>query len=90
MCCYRVTHNIKSRSDITDAPIPIINHNDLVFINGEIAYEKQRNGDKFVSVPHILAKKVVHMENNNHNSDDLEQLFTGKNAMFSLSYVCIS
>lgn len=71
-----MTHNIKSRSDITITPFPALKENDLVHINGEIAYERQPNGDKFVSVPHILARNIVQM-NNENKSDDLEQLFTG-------------
>ncbi|XP_055305387.1 uncharacterized protein LOC129570041 [Sitodiplosis mosellana] len=66
-----VLHNIKARNDSIE--VPKLTDNDLVYVNGEIVYENEPNGEKFISVPHILAKKIVHMENDN-KSDDLEQL----------------
>lgn len=74
-CEYRrVTHNIKAQNDSIE--VPNLTDNDLVYVNGEIVYEKEPNGEKFISVPHILAKKILRMENNN-KSDDLEQLAKG-------------
>lgn len=78
-----VTHNIKAKHDIVATPI--INDNDLVYITGEIAYERCPDGEKSVSVPHIFAKQIVRMENNNE-SDSLAQLEKG--IIFFLHFKC--
>lgn len=53
-----------------------LTNQDLVYITGEIQYERIENGDSFVSVPSILANKILRMENDNE-TDDLEQLEKG-------------
>lgn len=47
-----------------------------MLVTGEIVYEKEPNGEKFVSVPHILAKNISRLKNDN-KSDDIEQLAEG-------------
>lgn len=71
---FSVTHKIKAKND--SIVIPKLTDNDLVYVTGEIHYEKQPNGDKFVSVPNIFAKQILRMENH-HKSDDIEQLAKG-------------
>lgn len=53
-----------------------LTNQDLVYITGEIHYKRIENGDSFVSVPSILANKILRMENDNE-TDDLEQLEKG-------------
>lgn len=72
---------------------------DLVYITGEIQYNRIENGDSFVSVPSILANKILRMENDN-KADDLEQLekgvlninnkfnFISKNKLYTIVYIC--
>lgn len=69
----RISHNIKAK---TDSPLPELNENSLVYINGEIAYEKYTEGEKDYSIPRILTKQVIRLDNNKETAD-LEQLFKG-------------
>lgn len=71
---FSVTHNIKTKQDLIE--IPHLNDNDIVYVTGEIGYEKILNGEKKVSVPHIFAKQIIRMENNNE-TDSLEMLEKG-------------
>lgn len=56
---------------------PLLRENDLVYINGEIAYERFTSGSETISSPQIFAKKVYRLENNSDPAD-LEQLHKGK------------
>lgn len=72
---------------------------DIVYITGEIQYNRIENGGSFVSVPSILANKILRMENDN-KADDLEQLkkgvlnvnnkfnFISKNKLYTIVYIC--
>lgn len=79
---FRVTHNIKVRQDIVETPT--ISDNDLVYVTGEIAYERYPNGQKMVSIPHIFAKRIVRLENDN-DPESLGQLEKGRISMTQIS-----
>lgn len=70
----RVTHNIKAKRG--EIEIPKLTDWDLVYVTGEIQYLRYPNGKSFVSIPHVSAKKVIRMENENE-CDDLEHLEKG-------------
>lgn len=55
---------------------PSLDENDLVYINGEIVYERIKSGTETISTPHIFAKKIYRLENNS-DPTDLEQLHKG-------------
>lgn len=77
-----VTHNIKAKRDIVETPK--LTDNDIVYITGEIAYEKIPNGQKTVSIPHIFAKQIIRMENDN-DGESLELLEKGRIFMNQIS-----
>lgn len=78
---FSVTHSIELKKGITEAPIPQLNDRDLVYITGEIQYQRYPNGKSFVSIPKILGKRVLRMETES-DADDLEQLEKGNQLCF--------
>lgn len=68
-------HNVKVNRSLIASPS--LDENDLVYINGEIAYERITSGTETISTPQIFAKKVYRLENNSDPAD-LEQLHKGK------------
>lgn len=69
-----VMHNIKVNRNLIRRPS--LDEDDLVYINGEIAYERFTSGSERVSTPHIFANKVYRLENNS-DPTDLELLHKG-------------
>lgn len=80
---FSVIHSIELKKGVTEAPIPQLNDRDLVYITGEIQYRRFPNGKSFVSIPKILGKKVLRMENES-DADDLERLEKGSQLRFLL------
>lgn len=68
-------HNVKINRNLIEPPS--LKENDLVYINGEIAYERFTSGTETISSPHIFAKTVYRLENES-DPTDLEQLHKGK------------
>lgn len=62
------------KNDVIETPKLV--ENDLVYVTGEIAYQKISDEDKSVSVPNIFAKQILRLENCNR-SKDLEMLAKG-------------
>lgn len=78
---FSVWHNVKINRNLIESPS--IQTNDLVYISGEIAYERFTSGAETISSPHIFAKKVHRLENMSDPAD-LEQLHKGKIEVFLL------
>lgn len=74
-------HNIKVNRDLIERPS--LSENDLVYINGEIVYERFTRDSENLSTPHIFAKKIHRLENNS-DPMDLEQLHKGTAFLFKL------
>lgn len=56
---------------------PPLQENDLVYVSGEIAYERVTCGQENISIPQIFVKKILQLENKS-DPTDLEQLHKGK------------
>lgn len=70
-----VTHGVKINRNLIEPPS--LQENDLVYVNGEIAYERFTSGSETISIPQIFVKKAYRLENNS-DPEDLEQLHKGK------------
>lgn len=66
-------HNVKVNRNLIEPPL--FHENDLVYINGEIAYE--RITTETISTPQIFAKTIYRLQNNSDPAD-LEQLHKGR------------
>lgn len=72
---FSVMHNIKVNRNLFE--MPSIDCNDLVYVSGEIAYERIISGAEKISIPQIFARKVHRLENNS-DPTNLEQLHKGE------------
>lgn len=72
---FSVTHPVKISRNLVGPTS--LQENDLVYVSGEIAYERVTKESETISSPHIFARKVYRLENNS-DAADLEQLHKGK------------
>lgn len=68
-------HSIKAKRNIVTTPN--LSNNNLVYISGEIGYESLPSANKPVSIPHIIAKQIIQLENHG-DPDDFVQMAKGK------------
>lgn len=67
-----ISHYIKAKKGVTETKIPLLSSNDLIYVSGEIIYEKIPNDEeRKMAKAHILARKILQFQTNHpHDSDD--------------------